>query len=49
MDLGDHLLTDHVSHSLMDHANRWLMVMSHYQSRSLTRCLSRFASSCQIR
>ena len=23
MDLGDHLLKDHLSHWLMDHANRW--------------------------
>ena len=44
MDLGDHLLKDHLSHWLMDRANRWLMVKNHCQIRLSIRCLNRFAN-----
>ena len=44
MDLGDHLLTDHLSRWLMDFANRWLMARNHYQNRLSIRCLKRFAN-----
>jgi hypothetical protein len=45
MDLGDHLLTDHLSHWLMDHANRWLTAKNHCQIRSSIRCQNRSANS----
>ena len=44
MGLGDRLLTDHLSHWLMDRANRWLMVKNHCQIRLSIRCLNRFAN-----
>ncbi len=44
MDLVDHLLTDHLSHWLMDLANRWLMARNYYQIRLSIRCLNRFAN-----
>ena len=44
MDLGDRLLTDHLSHWLMDRAIRWLKAMSHCQIRLSNRCLNRFAN-----
>ena len=37
MDLGDRLLTDHLSRWLMDLANRWLMARNHFQIRWLNR------------
>jgi hypothetical protein len=40
---------DRVSHLSMDHSSHWWTVMSHYQNRSVIRCLNRFANSCQIR
>jgi hypothetical protein len=44
MDLGDHLLKDHLSHWLMDLAIRWLMEKNHCQIRLSIRCLNRFAN-----
>jgi hypothetical protein len=44
MDLGDHLLKDHLSRWLMDRAIRWLKAMSHCQIRLAIRCLNRFAN-----
>ena len=44
MDLGDHLLKEHLSHWLMDRANRWLMAKNHCQIRLSIRCLNRFAN-----
>ena len=44
MGRGDHLLTEHLSHWLMDRAIRWLMVKNHCQIRLSIRCLNRFAN-----
>lgn len=45
MDLGDHLLTVHLSRWLMDLANRWLTAKNHCQTHLPNRCQIRSAKN----